>query len=207
MSDAPGTETLSNRAPRDRDNRVFLRLSWDQWCVFQAMRGDSPSPRIAYAEGVLELMSPSIFHEAFKKRIAALLEAWAGETKTAMSGYGSWTIESPLSERAIEPDECYVIGRRKPGDFPDLAIEIIWTSGGLARLAIYEVIGVPEVWIWQRGALRVYVLVDGHYEERERSALLPTLDLAALVRFTAEEDVQTDVVERWRTFLRYSSKV
>jgi hypothetical protein len=46
----------------------------------------------------------------------------------------------------------------RPGtpSLPDVAIEVIWTRGGLDKLDVYRGLGVPEVWTWQEGRLRFY---------------------------------------------------
>ena len=64
----------------------------------------------------------------------------------------------------LEPDECYIIGPDQSAERPDLAIEIVWTSGGLDKLEICSRLGVPEVWIWQDGALVVHVLRGESYQ-------------------------------------------
>jgi Uma2 family endonuclease len=66
---------------------------------------------------------------------------------------------------------------------PDLAIEVIWTSGGLDKLEIYRKLGVREVWIWRRGRLQAYALRDEQYEAIETSKVLPAIDLDELAGF------------------------
>lgn len=56
-------------------------------------------------------------------------------------------------ERGAEPDECYVFGEDPDPERPDLAIEVIWISGGMNKLEIYRALGVAEVWHWRRGRI------------------------------------------------------
>ena len=50
------------------DQRVILHdVSWAQYEAALAIRGDSSGTRIAYLEGELELMTPSVSHEFIKK--------------------------------------------------------------------------------------------------------------------------------------------
>jgi Uma2 family endonuclease len=87
-------------------------------------------------------------------------------------------------------------------DMPDLALEVIWSHGGLDKLEIYRGLGVAEVWVWERDAgLRVHALRDEHYERRDRSALLPDLDLAWLASFL-DRPTQTQAVRALRSALR-----
>jgi hypothetical protein len=66
--------------------------------------------------------------------IGCLVEAWCLEKQVDISPYGSWTHENEKSDRAAEPDECYVLGDSAEPERCDLAIEVIWTSGGLNKL-------------------------------------------------------------------------
>jgi Uma2 family endonuclease len=64
-----------------------------------------------------------------------------------------------------------------------LAIEVVWTSGGLRKLDIYLKLGVKEVWFWRRGQITVHVLGDDGYAERASSVALPGIDLEQLVSY------------------------
>ena len=72
------------------DQRVCLHdISWEGYEAFLAMRGDQAGARVTYLQGELELMSPSINHELFKKMLARLVEAYAEERNIELNGYGS----------------------------------------------------------------------------------------------------------------------
>ena len=85
---------------------------------------------------------------------------------------------------------------------PDIVIEVIWTSGGLDKLAIYRGLGVPEVWFWQEGGLSFYLLDEGGYTVGARSTRLPDLDPELLTRCMAEPSTQTAAVRAYRQALR-----
>lgn len=170
------------------DNRIFLHdVSWRGLEHVLELRGDRAGVRLTYLHGELELTSPSTDHEAIKKTIARLVEAFAEELGLDLNGVGSWTIARSEAERAAEPDECYVMGSVKGRDKPDLAIEVVWTSGGIDKLDVYRGLGVREVWIWQDGRIRVFLLVGERYESREQSELLPSLDLGLVARLATSE--------------------
>lgn len=176
------------------DERVLLYdVCWEDYERLLAMRGERSVPRITYLEGTLELMSPSIDHEYIKTNIARILEAWALQRRVRLNGFGSWTLKRRRVKRGAEPDECYVLGparKRKP----DLAIEVVWTHGGLDKLEVYRRLGVGELWIWEHGRIDVYVLNDSQYVQATRSLLLPEMDLELLARFAIVTD-QLDAVE------------
>lgn len=186
--------------PSEVDQRVILSgVSWWQFEAMLAIRGDRPVPRMTYLEGELELMSPSRNHETLKKLFARLLEAYADVTGVALEGYGSMTMRNAPRERGVEPDECYAVGGTK--EHPDLAIEVIWTSGGLDKLEVYRGLGVREVWLWREEVLSIHVLRGHGYVASERSEVLPEIDLALLASFLKAES-QTQAVRQYRAALR-----
>lgn len=185
---------------RDPDQRVVLRnVTWEDYERVLAMRGDAPGVRITYLQGVLELMAPSRSHETIKTRLARLLEAYAEELAIDLNGFGSWTIKREPDERGAEPDECYSVGQ--PGDAPDIAIEVIWSSGGLDKLEVYRELGVREVWIWQDGELHVHARRTDGWDRRSQSEILPDIDLELLLRFL-DEPSQLTAVTSLRTAIR-----
>jgi Uma2 family endonuclease len=186
-------------APRE-DHRVYLHgVSWADFEKLLAIRGDVAGPRVTYWEGELELMSPSSHHERIKTLIGRLLEAYAEETGLALNGYGAWTLKDEPRERAVEPDECYVLGTEERT--PDIAIEVIWTHGGMDKLPVYAGLGVREVWVWERGTIAVYRLRRGSYEPIRKSEVLPDLDVETLASFVERQD-QTAAVRDYRKTLR-----
>lgn len=184
----------------DVDQRVVLHdVTWDHFLGILAARGESSAVRITYVAGSLELTSPSFSHETIKTTLARLIEAYADEDGLDLYGAGSWTLKNKLKKLGLEPDECYSIG--KPTRVPDLAIEVVWTSGGLDKLEVYRGLGVGEVWVWNKGKLSAHVLRDGRYLRAARSRLLPGLDLALVARYAARPD-QPIAVREFRAELR-----
>jgi Uma2 family endonuclease len=186
--------------PGSHDNIVVLHgVTWDEYEAVLSMRGDGAGVRISFLEGELELMSPSRDHEAIKKCIARLVEAYAEERGLRLDGLGSMTIRSRPKERGVEPDECYEVDG--PKDFPDLAIEVVWTNAGIDKLEIYRAFRVREVWVWRDGRIEVHVLVGEAYERAAASIVFPDIDLAAIADLATSRD-QTDAVRQFRKALR-----
>jgi Uma2 family endonuclease len=183
-----------------QDQRVFLHnVSWKQYEQMLEVRGDDPAPRMTYLEGELELMSPSSDHEILKTMIGRLLEAYALVKGIRLDGYGSMTMKSRPRARGAEADECYTVGGAKRR--PDIAIEIVWTHGGLDTLDVYRGLGVREVWLHRSGRIEIYALRRNAYIRIPRSAVLPKLDLTQLLRYASASD-QTDAVRRYVKALR-----
>jgi Uma2 family endonuclease len=166
------------------DKIVVVRgLSWSDYQRLLEVRGEASVPRYAYLEGELEIMTPSLPHESIKSRIGRLLEVWCLEQGIDFSPCGSWTLENKAKESGIEPDECYVFGDLGEPTKPDLAIEVVWTSGGVKKLDIYFKLGVREVWFWRRGRISVHGLEPDGCAEAPASRVLPGIDLEHLVSF------------------------
>ncbi|MEE8586564.1 MAG: Uma2 family endonuclease [Acidobacteriota bacterium] len=173
------TTSLGEHVPTADQRVVTNGVLWQQYEAQLTLRGDRSVPRIAYLEGALELMSPSKDHERIKSYIGCLIEAYALERGIDLSPYGSWTLKRAPRQAGLEPDECYLVGDQGK-DTPDLAIEVVWTSGGIDKLEIYRRLGVGEVWVWKDSRIEVHVLREQRYQRMDNSALLPDLDLEFL---------------------------
>jgi Uma2 family endonuclease len=199
MAAMMGTQEVSG------DARVVLHgVPWERYeAILAALGDDHPSLRMTYLRGTLEIMTTSPLHERIKKIIARLLEQWALERDVPLNGYGAATFRKREAERGLEPDECYVLGEL--AEFPDLAIEVVHTHGGIEKLDVYAGLGVREVWFWEEGKLGIYALAGGAYVRRAASAVLPELDVTELGAFVARaigEPDQTAIVRAYRDALR-----
>ena len=200
MSAAP---ELSERDDRPREDH-FVHLSgvtWADYLRLVEIRGDRSAPRITYLEGVLEIMSPSRHHERIKGNGGCLVEVWCLENDVEFSTYGSWTLQDQSVERGAEPDECYVFGNVADPQRPDLAIEVVWTAGGIDKLEVCRKLGVREVWYWRRGKLQPCALRGDRYEAVSVSEVLPGIDLDQLAGFL-DRPTTSQAIREYRTALR-----
>jgi Uma2 family endonuclease len=187
--------------PDDVDQRVVLEgVTWEDYERLLELRGERPMPRMTYLEGTLELMTTSKEHEKQKKKLARLLEMWATERGILFEGFGNYTIKERAVKRGLEPDECYVVGA-VDRERPDIAIEIVWTSGGIPKLEVYRLLGVREVWFWQRGKIAFHALRGDRYEPIDQSEVLPDVD-AALLAECMRTPSQTEAVQLLRQRMR-----
>lgn len=175
---------------------------WADYERLQELRGEGAVPRLTYLDGVLELMTPSVYHEGDKTRLARLIETWAEEADVPLEGFGSWTLKAEAKQRGAEADECYVLGplEGEPA-LPDFVIEVVRTSGGIDKLAVYRGLGVPEVWFWQRRQLSFFALAEDGYHRIARSRFVPGLDLD-LIRSCMDAPTQTEAVRQLRRAMR-----
>lgn len=185
-----------DRIARSADDQIIVMhdVPWSHYEAMLAVRGEAPRPRLAYLQGELEIMSPSKDHELITALLDRLVQVAAAELKIDLWPVRSWTVRLEPRERGLEPDACFTLGDPRGKHVPDLAIEVVWTSGGIEKLDIYRLLGVGEVWFWQDSTLRAYRLRgtgdSARYEERQRSDILPALDLdllASLVHHSPRE--------------------
>ncbi len=183
------------------EQRVRLEgVSWQQYeSLLSTLGEDFPALRLSYLRGTLEIMTNSMLHEELKTLIGMLLEAYFQETRTRFHGIGSATFREAAKQRGLEPDECYCIGGKK--EFPDLAIEVVLSSGLVDKLAIYEGLGVTEIWVWENEEFILYHLRSNGYEQIATSELLPNCDVNLLAQHVKPQD-QFDAVMNYRDELK-----
>jgi Uma2 family endonuclease len=195
-------EQLRNHDDTPTEDRIVV-LQGQSFADYQRLvetRGEASVPRFAFLNGELELTTPSRPHESIAFRIGRLVEVWCDVKGIEFSGYGSWTLQNRARERGLEPDECYVFGVVAEPERPDLAIEVVWTRGGVNKLEIYSELGVPEVWFWRRGRISVHVLEQGRYVDSPLSRLLPGIDLVQLVGFL-DRPIDSQAMREYRAAL------
>ena len=200
-------EELTSQSALDNvDSDQILLMNGINWNIYETMlqRFENTSQyRFKYLEGTLEIMSPSRRHEFDKKLIALLLETYFMEKDIDFYPLGSTTFRKEASARGIEPDECYCFDSEK--SVPDLAIEVVVTSGGLDDLLIYQGLGVPEVWFWQNHQFSLYFLRGDKYEKISKSEFLRDLDLTLLASLLLSGEKPKDLISKFRENIRRSN--
>jgi Uma2 family endonuclease len=183
--------TITLNKSIESNNLLLLpEITWTQLETIEASFQDLKGVRFSYLDGYLQIMNLSLEHEEAKRIIGTLLEAYMREKGIRFYMRGSATIGSKNIGGKKEPDESYNLYSKK--DVPDLVIEIVVSSGGINTLELYRRIGVAEVWFWEDGLLKVYILQE-NYILSEKSILLPDLDLNILTKYITYYD-QYDAV-------------
>ncbi|MGF1535650.1 MAG: Uma2 family endonuclease, partial [Elainellaceae cyanobacterium] len=183
-------DDLSSRLTLDdpEERRVLSQVPWSDYEALLQALGEASPYRVHYLEGVLEVLAPSRKHESGKTRIGTLLEIYFLEADIEYFPMGSTTLRQAGLQAGGEPDESYCIDR--DGEVPDLAIEVVVTSGSINRLELYRRLGVREVWFWQGERLSIYCYREDDpalsetsgYERVARSEALPQLNIELLTR-------------------------
>ena len=166
------------------------------WLEFESILeelGEKRRSRIAYSNSTLEITLPLLEHERPKDLISDIVKILLKSAGIRYQPFGSTTFKRE-GAAGIEPDACFyilnyqrMIGRRRllPDDPPpDLAIETDVASK--TTIDAYLAIGVPEVWVYDSGRLRIYLLQDGEYLESDISPNFPGIAIAQLIPATVE---------------------
>ncbi|MEQ9666958.1 Uma2 family endonuclease [Coleofasciculus sp. G2-EDA-02] len=172
-------------------HKVFLEdVSWQEFETILEELGEHRASRVAYENGLLEIMTPLPEHETRKLFITNFIEILLEELDIDFYPLGSTTFKNEDMLKGIEPDNCFYIqneaavrGKERldlsVDPPPDLALEIDVTSR--THPSIYEALGVPELWRFEKGKLQINVLQDGQYIESGFSPIFPNLPLVEVI--------------------------
>lgn len=173
---------------RRADRVVLYNISWQQFENLLVDLGESRAARVAYDDGALEIMTPLPEHEYYKEIIGDIIKDTAEVLELDYECYGSTTWKRELKKSGIESDNCFyfqneasIRGKLKfdlnQDPPPDLALEIDVTSKSLDRFPIYARLGVPEIWSYDSGEIKIYQLQAEEYLKRETSLVFPNLNI------------------------------
>ena len=172
---------------RPATDRVIIRNV--NWKTYQRLLKDlenCSSPRLAFDQGVLEVMSPHLEHEEANRTLAAIIEIALEELNINFRNAGSTTFKREDLDRGFEPDSSFYIQnverirKKKRIDLetdppPDLIIEVDLTRDSLNKFRLYAALPVPEVWRYE-DALEIWALDQTRYRRRQTSLALPILN-------------------------------
>ncbi|MEM9485524.1 MAG: Uma2 family endonuclease [Cyanobacteria bacterium P01_F01_bin.116] len=163
--------------------RLLLHdVSWAEFEAILEELGEHRITRIAYDNGLLEIMVPLPEHESDKEIIGDLLKALLEELDVEFLTLGSTTFKNAAMLKGIEPDQCFYIQNeatvrgKKRLDLatdppPDLALEIDITSR--THPDTYAALGVSELWRRVDKTIRIYQLQAEQYVEVSESPTFP----------------------------------
>ncbi|MGD2179565.1 Uma2 family endonuclease [Lusitaniella coriacea] len=161
-------------------------VTWQEFEEILRELGEHRSARVAYNRGLLEIMTPLPGHEADKLFITNFIEILLEELDIDFYPLGSTTFKNELMHQGIEPDNCFYIKHEAAvrgkncldltmDPPPDLALEIEVTSR--THRSIYQTLGVPELWCFEKGKLQINTLQEEKYIEVKNSPTSPKFPL------------------------------
>ena len=175
--------------------RTYTRLTGVVYDDYVRIR-DAPGNqglRMAYNDGVLEIMSPQFRHGFGGRRLAHLVVAYCQAFGVAYEDTGTATyrrgVAGLLKGKGKEPDECLflrdaavTIRGKETHDLdadppPSLWVEVDNRGSSRTKLPIYAALGIPEVWRYMvRRRVLWFGRLDGDgYAEIAESDALPGL--------------------------------
>ncbi len=157
---------------------IVAGATWADYEKFDSI--EYPGYRVSYFNGVITIVSPSLNHETIAEVINYLVVAYCRQYNLLYFPMRSTTLKNPPLV-GKEPDVSFAFGTKK--SLPDLAIEVVYSSGGIADLEKYKYLGIKEIWIWQNEQIKFYKLVDYNYLEIQMSNCLFKLSSDFLIRF------------------------
>ncbi|KAM3114758.1 Uma2 family endonuclease [Phormidesmis sp. 146-33] len=197
----PVTVPIKNIVLEPGSVLTITDITWEKFEAILEELGEKRSARIAYSNGVLEIVSPLPAHERPNRIIGRIVTILLDARNLEWEDFGSTTFRRKKKQAGLEPDTCFYIGENAKRvrscmmsmnldvyPSPDLAIEADVTSK--TTLEAYAGIQVPEVWIYNRGKLKINLLNDGEYQESPTSLIFPDLPIMQLIYDRVQQAMQ-----------------
>jgi Uma2 family endonuclease len=176
---------------------VLKNISWQTFKSMLADMGEERNTRLAYDNGIVEIMSPYKAHENPNRLIEAFVVVMCEEMGLEISRTGSLTLTRDDLEKGGEPDSSYYIQNESvvrglenidlaTDPPPDLVLEVEYSRSAVNKLTLYAAMGIPEFWRYNGTVLRVYVLNQRKYEEVQLSPTFGRIPVKEIPRFIRE---------------------
>lgn len=184
--------------PNAEQTRLLEGVDWGRYVRLND-EVTSPSIRMAYYCGWLEIMTISSGHEDVNWLLGQLFTSLAFAFEIESWSLGSATHRHRMAQAGFEPDSCFYVSRfdriprqgvlecpRDPA--PDLVIEVDISRSSLDKLPAYAAVGCRECWRYREGSVLLYSLEPDAARLVETSNILPGVtatDLATLLSLAA----------------------
>jgi Uma2 family endonuclease len=208
-------------ASTDSTQRIVLHdISWNTFEQMLAEMGNRRSARLAYYQGMLEIMSPSPRHERINRLLERFLLVLTEELGLEVCALGSTTWKKEQLA-GVEPDACFYIQnelivrtieqRGREVDLsqdppPDVIVEVDIASSSEPKFAIYAALKVPEIWLYRSEKLEVYHFdgTSAGYRKFRQSLAFPGIEIQQLMRFIKMASVRgpNATVQELRVWVR-----
>ena len=194
MPALPEPPVLEPKHSATEQRLVLYNVPWDDYEQFCELFAGH-NVRLAYQQGTLEIMPPSMGHEFSSYASGRAIDVLAEEMDVIILPGRSVTLKSEAVERGIEADNCYWIANeelvraKEEIDLdvdppPDLFVEVEVTRTVLDRLDICSKLGIPEVWRIEGGEIKILIRdADGAYSETDESSSFPGFPVKEIAPF------------------------
>ncbi|KYC38461.1 hypothetical protein WA1_35280 [Scytonema hofmannii PCC 7110] len=194
---------------------ILENISWQTFKSMLADMGSGRNTRLAYDNGIVEIMSPHKAHENPNRLIEAFIGVLCEELGLEISRTGSLTLTRDDLEKGGEPDSSYYIQNeflvrdKEKIDLsedppPDLVLEVEYSRSAVNKLNLYAAIGIPEFWRYNGSILRIYRLSGKQYSEVQSSPTFAPVPVKEIPQFieAARKNGEMATTRAFRTWVK-----
>jgi Uma2 family endonuclease len=173
---------------------LLTNISWQTFKAMLIDMGSERATRLAYDEGLVEIMTPLMPHENSNRLIEVFVGVLCEELGLEIKRAGSLTLTRDDLERGAEPDSSYYIQNeplvRDKAEIdldndppPDLVLEVEYSRSRIDKLSLYAAMGIPEFWRYNGSVLRIYRLESGQYVQCNNSPTFTPIAVTEIPKF------------------------
>ncbi len=198
------------------ETRIILEnISWQTFKAMLAETGSERKNRLAYDNGIVEIMSSHKAHENSNRLIEAFIGVLCEELGLEISRTGSLTLTRDDLEKGGEPDSSYYIQNEflvrdkekinlSEDPPPDLVLEVEYSGSAVNKLSLYASMGIPEFWRYNGSVLRIYRLSGKQYCEGNNSPTFAPVSVKEIPQFiqAARKNGEMATIRAFRTWVK-----
>ncbi|MBA3921203.1 MAG: Uma2 family endonuclease [Nostocaceae cyanobacterium] len=175
---------------------ILQNISWQTFKTMLVEMGSERNSRLAYINGIVEIISPLMPHENSNRLIEVFVGVLCEEIALEIRRTGSVTLTRDDLEHG-EPDSSYYIRNESlirdkenidlaTDPPPDLVLQVEYTRSKIDKEALDAAMGIPEFWRFDGSVLKILVLRDRRYVEVEISPTFTPVPVREIPRFIRE---------------------
>ena len=170
---------------------IFSDQTWEDYERLLNLRQEKTIPKLYFNSRTQEirLMSPLPSHGNRINTLSDLVKIILNKQGKDWQCFDPITLKIP-NQSGLEPDSCFYIDNRQAilgkakidltvDPPPDLAIEVDLTS--ITDVEAYQLLKIPELWIYRQGSLKIYLLQGESYQESKTSRLFPKINITKIL--------------------------
>ncbi len=166
---------------------IFPHQTYEDYERLLQIRQEKVLPKLYFnvATKEIRIMSPLPSHGNRVNILGDLVKILLNRQGKDWECFDPITLKMPF-KAGLEPDTCFYIDNRQAilgkeridltlDPPPDLAIEVDFTS--ITDIKAYELLKIPELWIYRQESLKIYLWENEGYLDSEKSILFPEIDI------------------------------
>ena len=175
---------------------IFPHQTWQDYEQLLSLRQERNFPKLYFNAKTqqIRLMSPLPSHGKRVNILGDLVKILLSRKGKDWECFDPITLKMPF-KAGLEPDTCFYIENRQAilgkeridltvDPPPDLAIEVDFTS--ITDVQAYEILKIPELWVYRPESLTIYLLQEESYQESGQSLLFPGINIKNILPYYVE---------------------